>query len=102
MAIGKCMHGLPQAGISVNQFLKKRLAKYDYYKVPHTISLWKHHTHLMKFTLVFDNVGIKYVNKKDAGHLVNVLKDCYKIEIDWTGRLNCVASKMNHIYFLET
>ncbi len=44
----------------------------------------------MKFTLVFDNVGIKYVNKKDAGHLVNVLKDCYKIEIDWTGRLNCV------------
>ncbi len=30
-----------------------------------------------------DYFGIKYVYKKDAEHLLNALKDHYKVEIDW-------------------
>ncbi len=35
----------------------------------------------------FNDFGIKYVNKKDAEHLLNALKDYYKVEIDLTGRV---------------
>ncbi|KAL7447610.1 hypothetical protein ACHAXS_000009 [Conticribra weissflogii] len=89
MEIQKGMYGLPQASILANQLLKKRLAKYGYYKVPHTPGLWKHHLRPIQFTLVVDDFGIKYVNKKDAKHLLNALKDHYKVEVDWTGELYC-------------
>ena len=34
-------------------------------------------------------LGIKYVGKEHAQHLLNVLKEFYKIEEDWTGSLYC-------------
>ena len=40
MFIHKGMYGLPQAGILANKLLKKRLAKYGYFKMPHTPGLW--------------------------------------------------------------
>ncbi len=35
--------------------------------------------------LVVDDFGSKYVNKRDAEHLLDALKDHYIIIIDWTG-----------------
>ena len=40
-------------------------------------------------TLVVDDFGVKYVNKKNADHLVAALKVKYKISEDWTGSLYC-------------
>ncbi len=89
MEIIKGMYGQPQAGILANQLLKKRLAKYGYYKVPHRLDLWKQHSQPIQFMLVDDDFGIKNVHKKDAQHMQNTLKYHYEVENDWTGRLYC-------------
>ena len=36
-----------------------------------------------------DDFGVKYVNKKNADHLVAALNGKYKIYEDWTGSLYC-------------
>ena len=61
----------------------------DYFEVPHTPGLFRHKTRLVWFTLVVDDFGIKYVGKEHAQHLLNVLKEFYEIEEDWTGSLYC-------------
>ncbi|KAL7453506.1 hypothetical protein ACHAXS_000302 [Conticribra weissflogii] len=88
MEIIESVHGLSQAGILANQLLKSRLANYGFSKVLLTSSLWKHHSKPIQLMIVVD-FGIKYINKKDAVHLLNALKDHYKMNFDWTGRLYC-------------
>jgi hypothetical protein len=51
--------GLPQAGILANKLLKKQLAPHRYFKCTQTPGLWKHETHLISFTLVMENFGVK-------------------------------------------
>ena len=41
------------------------------------------------FTLCIDNFGIKYIGKENAKHLLNALRNNYKIEVNWTGSLYC-------------
>ena len=36
-----------------------------------------------------DNFGVKYVNKNDAKHLIQVLEEHYKISKDWHGTKYC-------------
>ena len=36
MEINKGMYGLPQAGILANKLIKKRLAQFGYFEMPHT------------------------------------------------------------------
>ena len=87
--IQRGMYGLPQAGILANKLLKERLLQNDYFEVPHTPGLFWHKTRPVWFTLVVDDFGIKYVGKEHAQHLLNILKEFYKIEEDWTGSLYC-------------
>ena len=87
--IQRGMYGLPQAGILANKLLKERLVQNDYFEVPHTPGLFWHKKRPGWFTLVVDDFGIKYVGKEHAQHLLNVLKEFYKIEEDWTGSLYC-------------
>ena len=79
MEIRKAIYGLPQAGVLANKLLKKRLAPAGYYEMPHTPGLWKHVSRPIAFTLVVDDFGVKYVNKKNANHLFATLKGKYKI-----------------------
>ncbi len=69
----KVIYGLPKAGILVNQLIKKKIAKYGYYEVPHTPDLWKQHKQI--FTLVNVVYDIVYVNKRDMEPQVTALKD---------------------------
>jgi hypothetical protein len=39
-----------------------------------------------------DNFGIKYVGKEHADHLINCLKEKYKLTKDWAGDLYCGIS----------
>ena len=41
----------------------------------------------MWFTLVVDDLGIKYIGKEHAEHLLNFVKENYDMETDWTGSL---------------
>ena len=85
--IQRGMCGLPQSGILANKLFKERLLQNDYFEVPHTPGLFWHKIRPVWFTLVVDDFGIKYVGKEHAQHLLNVLKEFYKIEEDWTGSL---------------
>ena len=37
------------------------------------------------FTLVVDDFQVSYFSKRDTDHLINALKNKYKIKIDWKG-----------------
>jgi hypothetical protein len=80
------MYGLPQAGLLANKLLKKRLNKHGYRQSKLVPGLWKHNTRPIQFTLVVDDLGIKYVGKEHAQHLKNALKEHYKLTCNWTGK----------------
>ena len=77
------MYGLPQSGITAQDHLKERLAKYGYYQSQITPGLWKHESRPTIFTLVVDNFAIKYLMDKDAHHLIDAVKQNYKCTVDW-------------------
>ena len=77
MDIRKGMPGLKQSGRLASDHLTKNLARNRYAPVPHTPSLWRHHTSDLVFSLVVDNFGIKYTRKADADHLLKSLQEDY-------------------------
>jgi hypothetical protein len=87
MEIRKGMPGLKQAGRIANDRLQKHLAQFGYAPVPRTPSLWTHASRPVTFSLVVDDFGVKYTDKKDAEHLIHSLTQLYKISIDWEGTL---------------
>ena len=77
--IKKGMYRLPQSGILSNKLLKERLTKYGYNEVAHKPGLLKHDTRPVWFMLVVDDFGIKYIGQVNAQHLIDALKDFYKV-----------------------
>ena len=73
MKIIKGMYGLPHAGRLANNLLKQRLSKFGYYETLTTPGLWKHTFRPVFFTLIVDDFGIKFVNIKNAMHLIDLL-----------------------------
>ena len=63
MEIRKGIPGLKQAERLASNRLTKNLARNGYALIPHTPSLWCHHTSYLVFSLVIDNFGIKYTQK---------------------------------------
>jgi hypothetical protein len=90
--IDKGMNGLPQAGRLANDLLIKRLAPHGYHPVEHMHALWRHETRAVTFTLVEDDVGVKYVGREHANHLLNTLTKYYEVTEDWEGNLYCGIS----------
>jgi hypothetical protein len=82
----KGMYGLPQSGLLANELLKKQLNRHGYRQSKLVPGLWKHDTKPIQFTLVVDDLGIKYTNKEDVKHLQQVLEEHYKITTDWDGK----------------
>jgi hypothetical protein len=87
MEIRKDMPGLKQAGCITNDQLTTHLAKFGYWPVPITPSLWKHDSCPIDFSLVVDDFGIKYVGKERALHLLGPLRKLYTITEYWDGTL---------------
>jgi hypothetical protein len=78
------MYSLPQASIFAQDLLTKCLHKAGYRQSTITPE-WRHDLCPISFTLIFDNFGIKYVNKNKADHLMSILKQDYEINTDWEG-----------------
>jgi hypothetical protein len=51
--------------------------------------LWKHVHRPVTISLVVDNFGIKYIGEEHFHHLVDAIKEEYKVEIDETGGHYC-------------
>jgi hypothetical protein len=78
---------LKQAGLLANQLLQTRLAPFGYYPARHTPGLWRHKTRPIAFTLVMDDVAVKYVGKQHADHLRNALLKTYELTTDWAAKV---------------
>jgi hypothetical protein len=85
----RAVWGLQEAGILANKLLRKRLLPHGYYECNNTPSLWKHRLRPIAFTLVDNNVGVKYVGKEHADHLIQCIKETYKLTEYWTGGFYC-------------
>ena len=48
--------------------------------------LWKHKTRDIRFVLVVDDFGIKYLKKEDLDHLIHVLERHYDVTVDLEGK----------------
>jgi hypothetical protein len=79
------MYGLPQAGIIAQQLLEKRLQKHGYRQSATTPGLWKQDSGPISFSLAVDDFGVKYVEKKNAQHLLDTVRQFYKCLCDWDG-----------------
>ena len=49
-------------------------------------ALWKHKTKPIQFVLVVDNFGIKYLNREDLDHLIQLLEKYYDVSVDLEGK----------------
>ena len=79
------LYGLAQSGRIAYDDLKQNLEPHRYYPSQQTPGLWLHRTRPISFTLVVDDFGVKYINKKDADHLFDAIRAKYPVKIDWTG-----------------
>ena len=73
------MYGLPQSGLLANKLLEKLLNKRGYHQSEIVPGLWKHKWRPVRFTLVVDDFGVKYVGKEHAEHLKNTLEENYTV-----------------------
>ena len=63
--IEKAWYGLKEAGFLSNQTIVKLLKKHGFHQAKHTQGFFKHETRDISFTLVVDDLGIKYTDKAD-------------------------------------
>ena len=68
--IQKVIYGLPQAGIIAHDRLKNHLEKHWYQPVKFVPGLWTKTSIPISFTPIFDDFGIKYVEKQHVEHLI--------------------------------
>ncbi len=74
------MYGLPQAGIIAQNLLEKFLLTSGYKQSQITPRYRMHTWRPINFVLVVNNFGIKYISKEHVHHLINTLKQDYKID----------------------
>ena len=87
--IKRGMYGLRQAAILAYRHLVKVLAPHGYHPCKYSLGLWKHKTRKTVFCLCVDDFGVKYFNQEDKDHLLNALRQHYKITVDDEGRHYC-------------
>ena len=87
--IKRGMYGLKQAAWLAYEQLQEYLKPYGYLPDPNHQCIWYHTTRRTRFCLCVDDFGIKYCDKADAEHLLNILRKYYKVSVDWEGRNYC-------------
>ena len=81
--IRKAMYGLKESAFFANKELKRILALEGYVPAKFTPGLFVHKTQDIAFSLVVDNFGIKYINKKDAKHLLETIQQRFPVKAEW-------------------
>ena len=73
------MCGSPQAGLLAKELLGTRLAKHGYEQSKLIPGLWTHKKRPIKFCLVHNDYGVKYVGGEHAEYLKTIFEQNYKI-----------------------
>ena len=84
--INKAWYGLKQSGKIAHDDLVKHLNKHDYVQAEHTDGLFTQKLCDISFTLVIDDLGIKYTNKNDVNHLNSIMRSKYKFKVDFDAK----------------
>ena len=79
------MYGTPEAGRLANDLLRARLKKYGYIESTHTPGYWKHLWKPISWTLIVDDFGFKYTNKRHVDELLKIMSQWYVMKMDWPG-----------------
>ena len=66
------IYDLKQAAILAYTQIKERLGKEGYSPIEGTSGLWKHDMQSITFALCVDDFGVKYFDKADVDHLLQV------------------------------
>ena len=77
------MYGLKQSGKIANDNLIQYLKELGYYPSRKKQGLWLQKIRKISFTLVVDDLGVKYIYKVDADHLFSAIEAKYPLKIDW-------------------
>jgi hypothetical protein len=83
--VRKGIYSLPQAGRLANLRLENFLRPYGYVPCPVTPGLWKDQNSDLMFSLIVDDFGVRYTNKRHVNRLLEVLQKEYKCSTDWEG-----------------
>jgi hypothetical protein len=79
------MYGLPQAGIIAQELLAKRLKEHGYSQSKTTPGLWTHEWQPIRFSIVVNNFGVKYVGKEHVQHLLQTVQKYCKCSFETEG-----------------
>ena len=79
------MYGIPEAGRLANDLLRERLKKYGYIEATHTPGYWKHIWKPISWTLIVDDFGFSYTNKRHVEELLKIMSQWYVMKMDWKG-----------------
>ena len=96
--IRKGMPGLKQVGRIANERLTSHLEIFDYRMCRYTPGLRKHDSIHITFLPIVDDLGVKYMGKKNVKHLLLDLRSLYIVTEDWGGSLfNGLMLKWNYM-----
>ena len=87
--IQKRTYGLPQSGWLAYDKLLTSLARGGYIPAGITLGLFKHKYKPIKFVLVVNNFGVKYIHCQDCVDLIAHLNKDYKTVTNWDGDVFC-------------
>ena len=77
------MYGITEAGRLANYLLRARLKKHNYIEATHTPGYWKHMWKPISWTLIVDDFGFKYTNKRHVDKLLKIMLQWYVMKMDW-------------------
>ena len=81
----KCLYGHPASGRLSFLKLKGILEEGGFYEDLEVDCLFKHRTRNIMFTLIVDDMGIKYAKQEDLDYLVSIIEPHWKLKVDLTG-----------------
>jgi hypothetical protein len=85
--ISRGFYILPQVDILAREQVVKHLATHGPAPFTHTPGIWTHSTHNIHFHLVFDDLGIKYINRADVDDLLAALQEIDEVTPNWSGNI---------------
>ena len=83
LEIQKGIPRLKQLCIIDRNRLGEHLTKHGCVQCRFMPSLWKNKTLLIIVTLIVDDLGIKFIIRESAQHLIDTLRKKYEITTDW-------------------
>ena len=83
--LDKCLYGHAVAGRLSNKELVKLLKIAGYHESDLVPCLFKHESRKIVFSLIVDDLGVKYVNNEDIQHLIDAISPRWKVKYNPTG-----------------